>query len=176
MKRLCFVVLFLLAATALLAQSTQNERTWDLHSGIWNMWAAQDTSATLDSVLVTTDADGDTFITRYFLMYPISGAHIFIEDTSSVTDSVKLVIRLRQDGFGYEPDSTRSILTKTLRWKSTTSSTLSDTLTAAGYYAANFIDSAIFPFRFSWLEIITFVGHKIDNGIFIHPVVNGYNN
>ena len=146
------------------AGTDRAQTAWSLHSGAWNMTIVEEDSAQADSLYFYADSDGDTtFWSHWFYGWPHDGLHILIGDTLTAADSFKVTFELFQYGFGYNPDqsdTTKSIFMKTLSWRSHTSSTASDTITAAGYYGAMLTDTAILPFRYWWLRAHVHLGNS----------------
>lgn len=175
MKKILFLILILIPFVAF-GQSEQRENAWDIFSGHWEIWIAQDdTGASMsDTLWINTDADGDTFYTAYFKTWKSMSPHIEVVDTSAETDSVKFIVELLQDGYSYLPDSSRAIITKLLSWKSTTSSTAIDTINAVGFWGVNILSTEIFSYRHSWLRIRTFIDHKKKTGIRIRIAINAW--
>lgn len=177
MKKLIFIFFILLTVNTFAQESSDNQRVldaWSLYSGTWRMFVVEDDSLQSDSLFFNP---GDTLTwSRKFLGWPTSGIHILIGDTATAgSDSINYQADLYQSGFNFDPDTSTAIFVKTLSWKSHTSSTGSTTISAAGYYAANITDTAIFPFRFCWIKWRGITDNSVKtNNNWVKKTVNGY--
>jgi len=156
------------------AQTGQNTRRWDLWSGSWDLFVCYNDSTTQDSLWFE---QGDTLYTEAFKTWPFMSVEAVVVDTASATDSVKVHFKLLQSA-----ENTTNVVkenfvqVKDLSWRSTSSLSESDTLTAVGRYMANITDETIYVGRWGRIMIIAPADSKKLTGNYVFLVVNGWHN
>ncbi len=173
-KLTVFAYLFWLAVLSGVAfsQTGQNTSRWDLYSGKWDLFACYNDSTTQDSLWFE---QGDTLYTEAFKTWPYMSVHAVIVDTSSATDSVKILVKFIQSGETFTNQvATEFPQVRDVTWRSTTSLSEADTLTAVGHYMGNLTDEPLYIGRYGRFMIISNADSKKLTGNYVFLRVNGW--
>jgi hypothetical protein len=152
-KLTVFACLFWLAVFAgvALSQTDQNESRWALYAGFWDNVNCYNDSTTQDTLFFE---QGDTLYTEAFRCWPYMSASVEIVDTTSATDSVKTLVKFLQSESITKLAKEYFSQVRDLTWRSTSSLSEADTLTAVGNYQANITDEPIYAERWGRFMII----------------------
>ena len=92
-------------------------------------------------------------------------------------DSVKFIVRFLQSGESFDTTAaSQFVRVKNLSWKSTSSHTEADTLTAVGRYFANITEEPIYVGRWGRFAVECFEENGHLDGNYIFLIVTGWNN
>ena len=169
-----FACLFWLAVFAAVAfpQSGQNTQRWDLYSGKWDLFSCYLDSTTQDSIWFE---QGDTLYTEAFKTWPYMSIHAVVVDTSSKTDSVKILVKFLQSGETWTNQvATEFAQVRDVTWRSTASLSEADTLTDVGHFLGNMTDEPCYIGRWGRLMLISRADSKKLTGNYIFLRVNGW--
>jgi len=148
-----FAILFWMVvfATVAFSQTNSNESRWSLYGGIWDNVNCYNDSTTQDTLFFE---QGDTLYTEAFRCWPYMSASIEIVDTTSATDSVKTLVKFLQSESITKLAKEYFDQVRDLTWRSTSSLSEADTLTAVGKYLTNITDEPVYAVRYGRFMII----------------------
>ena len=175
------IIFFIVATTEAEAQTVQNTRRHDIWSGSWDTFAAVQDSNTAenDTIWFNYNVGSDSvFYTEAFKVWPFMDIFATVVDSFTVDrDSVKFIVRFLQSGESFDTTAaSQFVRVKNLSWKSTSSHTEADTLTAVGYYAANITEEPIYVARWGRLAVECFEDNGCRTGNYIFLTITGWNN
>ena len=148
-----FAILFWMVvfATVAFSQTNSNETRWGLYGGIWDNVNCYNDSTTQDTLFFE---QGDTLFTEAFRCWPYMSASAEIVDTTSATDSVNTLVKFLQSESITKLAKEDFSQVRDLTWRSTSSLSEADTLTAVGKYQANITDEPVYAERWGRFMII----------------------
>lgn len=180
LKKITFTcsMLLLLVTLGFGQRDSQDTRLWDMYAGPFDtFWIQKDSSTTSDSLWFNYSVGSDSvFYSEVFKGWPYGSLDAIITDSTVATDSLKFIVWLLQSGESTDTLAATSFKkVRVLSWRSTTSDTETDTLTAVGRYSANITDEPVYVARWSRISIECFLGNKKLVGNYGRFVYNGWN-
>ena len=152
-KLMGFAILFWMVvfATVAFSQTDSNESRWGLYSGFWDNVNCYNDSTTQDTLWYE---QGDTVYTEAFRCWPYMSSSIEIADSTSATDSVKTLVKFLQSESIVKLAKEYFNQVRDLTWRSISSLSEADTLTAVGKYLSNITDEPVYAVRWGRFMII----------------------